>query len=99
MTMQVDWKSAMDLLAALALIEEKAKKIENAADGSKSIAETRSELSLKSKARISPLMDEEHAKLVAIGKVKPEEMDKAYWTAYDMGDYVVTGNNSKAKEK
>jgi len=91
--MQVDWKSAMDLLAAFALIEEKAKKLEIAADGSKSIAEIRSELGLKSKTRISPLLSEEHAKLVAIGKVKPEEMDKTYWTIYDMGEYIVTGNN------
>lgn len=88
----------MDLLLALATIQEKAEKIEDVADGSKQVADVRSELGLRNKPMNSPLMTEEHAKMVANGRVKPKDMDEAYRTIRDMGDYVVTGNNPSAKE-
>jgi len=76
------------LQAYLEELEERAQQVENAADGKKSIAETRNELRIRGKPRQVPLMTEEHARLVVDGEVTEEEMTRAYMTIEDIADFL-----------
>lgn len=69
-------------------LEQRANQVTSAADGKKSLDDTRTELRLKGKPQRLPLMTEEHASLVADGKVTEEEMTRAYMTVEDIASFL-----------
>ena len=77
-----------ELNAYLEGLDERVAQVETATDGKKSISETRSELRIKGKPQRTPLMFEEHARLVVDGDVTEEEMTRAYMTVEDIADFL-----------
>ena len=76
-----------ELMERLGRMSERADKAVEAVDG-KDAAQVRAALQLRAGTHRSPLMSQEHARMVASGEATEKEMYDVYWTIEDVAKYL-----------